>query len=129
MKACPLSNANWRLSEIISLINSPNQRISLIEDYINTEYSKLSDKHKDRHIYSDIIESIFGYFKARKSLNAMNGINKQIFLLSLMTHIKNLKSNDFKIFTENICLKDLDDWRDVHLSENTTVMRIKLLSA
>jgi hypothetical protein len=128
-----LSNADWALSKVKSLTDSLNQRISavgrLIEDYINTEYGKLAGKYEKWHIASDIIESAFGYYKARKSPNAMNGVTKQIFLLPLMTQIKKLKNKDFKTHLENIYLKDLDDWKDMHLSVNRTVMRKKLLSA
>jgi hypothetical protein len=59
----------------------------------------------------------------------MNGVTKHVFILPLLANIKKMKRVDFKISLEKTILKDLDDWKNVHLSENRTVMRRKLLSA
>jgi hypothetical protein len=40
-----------------------------------------------------------------------------------------MKGGDFKCCLEKTVLKDLDDWKNTHLSENRTVMRKKLLAA
>jgi hypothetical protein len=59
----------------------------------------------------------------------MNGVTKHVFILPLLANIKKMKRVDFKISLEKTILKDLDDWKIAHLSENRTVMRRKLLSA
>ena len=132
-KGISKTNAHEALSEIKSLTSSTG-RVSdvrrLIEEYITREYSKLSEKYKSWHISSDIIESIFGSYKAKKSPNAMNGVTKQIFLLPVLTKMKGdtkINNNCFKIYLERVFLKDLDTWRDSHLSVNRTVKRKKLL--
>ena len=121
------------LSRLKSLSTSPNQRIAsvgrLMIKYLETEYSKLSDESQRWHISSDIIESMFGTYKGRKSPNKMNGVTKHVFILPLLANIKKMKRVDFKISLEKTILKDLDDWKIAHLSENRTVMRRKLLSA
>jgi hypothetical protein len=92
------------LSRLKTLSTSPNQRISsigrLMTEYIETEYNKLSDKTKKWHISSDIIESIFGIYKGRKSPNKMNGVTKHVFILPHLSNIKNMKREDFKIRLE-----------------------------
>jgi hypothetical protein len=104
----------------------------LIEEYIEKEYSKLPDENAQWHISSDIIESLFGSYKARKSSNAMNGVTKQIFLLPLQTQMKRETGIDkgcFKRYLDRVSLRDLDTWRNDYLSENRIVKRRKLLSA
>ncbi|MDR0714370.1 MAG: hypothetical protein LBF89_08955 [Bacteroidales bacterium] len=102
----------------------------LIATYIQKENGKKSIPEEKWHISSDVIESLFGSYKARKSPNAMNGVTKQIFILPLLTRInakKGLTSGWFKTCLEYVFLKDLDEWKDEHLSENRTVKRRKLL--
>ena len=129
------SIAHETLSEIKSLTSS-TERISalgrLMEGYITGEYGKLSEQYKNWHISSDIIESLFGSYKAKKSPNAMNGVTKQIFFLPVPTKMKGdtkIDNNCFKGYLERVFLKDLDTWRDTHLSVNRTVKRKKLLRA
>ena len=98
-------------------------------EYIEREYNNLSDESEKRHVSSDIIESMFGAYKGRKSPNKMNGVTKHVFFLPLLTHIKKMEKEDFKYCLEKTLLKDLDDWKNAHLSENRTVMREKLLAA
>jgi hypothetical protein len=118
-----------------ALESSPNQRISnlanMVKTYIKKEYSKLSDTNKTWHISSDVIESLFGDYKEGKSPNKMNGVTKQIFILPLLTQLQRkikVDGNAFKIYLEKIQLKDLDTWKNGHLSENRTVKRRKILS-
>jgi hypothetical protein len=127
---------DWALPKIQSLTASRKKRIStvgqLMEEYMTTEYNKVAGLGGKVHISSDVIESMFGYYKGRKSPNTMNGVTKQIFFLPIMTKIKsNTKVDDscIKMYLENVFLHDLDDWRKKHLFENRTVKRRKLLSA
>ena len=63
------------------------------------------------------------------SPNKMNGVTKLIFILPLITNIKKMKGGDFKSCLEQNSLKDVDEWKNSHLSKNKTVMRRKLLAA
>jgi hypothetical protein len=115
---------------------SQHQRVSsvgrLIEEYIKEESDKQNILDAKCHISSDIIESLFGSYKERKSPNAMNGVTKQIFLLPLMTRMKaetGILNTCFKTYLERVSMKDLDDWKDTHLSVNGTVKRKKILYA
>ena len=96
-------------------------------DYIEKEYNNLSYESGKRHVSSDIIESMFGAYKGRKSPNKMNGVTKHVFVLPFLTNIKKMKGGDFKYYLEKTILKDLDDWKNTHLSENRTVMRKKII--
>jgi hypothetical protein len=62
----------------------------------------------------------------------MNGVTKQIFLLPLMTRMKaetGILNTCFKTYLGRVSMKDLDDWKDTHLSVNGTVKRKKILCA
>jgi hypothetical protein len=62
----------------------------------------------------------------------MNGVTKQIFLLPLLTRTKaetGLSYGCFKTYLEHVSLKDLDGWKDCHLSVNRTVKRKNLFCA
>jgi hypothetical protein len=124
------------LAAVKMLQASHHQRVSsvgrLIEEYIKEESGKQNILDAKCHISSDIIESLFGSYKKRKSPNAMNGVTKQIFLLPLMTRMKaetGIHNACFKTYLEHVFLKDLDDWKDTHLSVNGTVKRKKILCA
>jgi hypothetical protein len=130
------SSAKECLSKIRPLLTSSKRRVAavgkLIEEYLAKECSKLPDEQARCHISSDIIESLFGSYKARQSPNAMNGVTKQILLLPLRTRMKQKAGIDkgcFKLYLERVSLQDLATWRDDHLSENRTVKRRELLSA
>jgi hypothetical protein len=63
----------------------------------------------------DVIESLFGDYKERKSPNKMNGITKQIFILPLLPQLQRKTKEDgnaFKIYLENVQLKDLETWKN-----------------
>jgi hypothetical protein len=132
-----LSGASVRkLLPEIKPLTASGERIAaverLMEEYITGEYGKLSERYEKWHVSSDIIESMFGSYKARKSSNAMNGVTKQIFLLPVMTRLKSDTKMDkscFKNYLEKVFLQDLDEWRNTHLSVNRTVKRKKLLCA
>jgi hypothetical protein len=62
------SSVKESLSKIQPLLSSSKQRVKavgkLIEEYIEKEYSKLPDENAQWHTSSDIIESLFGSYKA-----------------------------------------------------------------
>ncbi|MDR2361620.1 MAG: hypothetical protein LBD91_02715 [Prevotellaceae bacterium] len=107
-----------------------SRRWTLIEAYITIEYIKLgdTDKTKETHISSAIIESLFGSYKEHKSPNAMKRDTKQIFFLPLLTRMKRhptLPASCSKDYLEYVSLSDLATWQHEHLSENRTAKRKK----
>jgi hypothetical protein len=79
---------------------------------------------------SDILESLFGTFKARKSPNKLYGITPFILFLPIYAKLKGkeaAKLFDFKTALENIKLSDIDCWTDKNLSANLVNMRTKWL--
>ena len=101
-------------------------------DYLLEEARKLSTKKSIWHISSDILESIFGVYKERKSPNALHGVTPYVFMLPLLT-----KSNpesgglriDCKKALERVFLRDIDKWEKDNLSENLAVKRRSKLRA
>jgi hypothetical protein len=130
------ASAQRSLSAVAPLAASPLPRVSalgrLIAEYIEAEYGRLSAQHKCWHISSDIIESLFGSYKARKSPNALYGVTKQIFSLPLLTHLKGANapaSGCFKRYLEQVSLRDLTAWKERHLAESRMIKRKELLCA
>jgi len=100
--------------------------------YLQEEAKKLSTEKSVWHISSDIIESIFGVYKERKSPNPLNGVTPYVLMLPLLT-----KSNpesgcfrvDFKNALESVFLRDIEKWEQDNLSENLVVKRRNKLIA
>jgi hypothetical protein len=63
------------------------------------------------HISSDIVESVSGVYKVRKSPNALNGVTPSVLMLPLLTGV-NPESGcvrvDFKRALESVFLRDID---------------------
>jgi hypothetical protein len=103
-----------------------------LADYINREKMKLPDANSVHHISSDIIESLFGYFKRIKSPNPMNGVTTRVFCLPLQIQMSTktgMEKISFKTCLENVRMVDLQKWRKTHLPKNKVVKRIKLLKS
>ena len=85
------------LAEITVLQSSPQLRVRAVGDglaeYINEEKKKLRDNEAVWHISSDVIESLFGYYKKIKSPNPLNGVTTQILVLPLLTRMNS--NNEF----------------------------------
>ena len=113
-----------------------NERMIKIEEqinqYIKDEIEKLPSPNACWNASSDVIESLFGVLKDRKSPNSLNGVTPFIFLLPLYTRMKNKKkriSFDFKQSLESVFMSDIDNWRKEQLLENQVSKRIKKLNA
>jgi hypothetical protein len=81
---------------------------------------------------SDVLESLFGVFKDRKSPNPLHGVTPFVLLLPLYARISNKKETvnfDFKQSLESVFLSEIEDWRKEKLLENQVSMRIKKLKA
>jgi nucleoside diphosphate kinase len=100
--------------------------LGLIMDYLNDTCAKIKAKKSVWHASSDIIESIFGTYKALKSKNPLHGITNYVLLLPLLTQVNeknNLINFDSKQALEQVLLKDIKAWKNAHLTENLAVKR------
>lgn len=113
-----LSNGNLRM---INLGAS-------IADFLRQELEQIDVKTTAVNNSSDIIESLFGKYKARKSPNKLYGITSHILFLPCYTELCNhlrAKEFDFKASLENTYLKDIQVWSAQNLSPNLVRLRIK----
>jgi hypothetical protein len=99
-------------------------------NFLNTEASLLKSNKDVHNNSSDIIESVFGTCKARKSPNKLHGVTP--FILFIPAHIqllknKNAKNYLFKERLERIYLKDIDTWASGNLSTNLVSKRTQIL--
>lgn len=103
-----------------------------VKQYLQDEKNKLRDKQVCWNASSDIIESIFGTYKFKRSSNSLNGITSYVLLLPLLTKTSD-KGNgmnvNFKHALESVFMKDLSDWENNNLTENLLVKRQKKLAA
>jgi hypothetical protein len=75
---------------------------------------------------SDIIESIFGKYKARKSLNKLNGVTPFILFLPICTKLSNAPQDrkfNFKDALESKRMKHIEDWKKENLTQNLAQLR------
>ena len=79
---------------------------------------------------SDIIESIFGRYKARKSANKLNGVTPYVLFVPIYTRLindKQAKKFDFKAALEEKRIGEIDIWSKKNLSPNLVQLRTKQL--
>jgi hypothetical protein len=108
------------------------QRImELIRKYLQETSDKIVTEKSVWNASSDIIESIFGTYKFRKSKNPLHGITTYVMLLPLMTKVNEdnkLTDVNCKQALETVFLRDLTDWKKKHLTENLAVKRLMKLA-
>ena len=101
----------------------------MLKEYFRRELTLL--KPDDVHnISSDIIESVFGYFKERKSENRLYGVTSFVMILPVHTKLSTLSSArnfDFKGSLERTHLSDIKDWKKDNLPESLVSKRAKVL--
>jgi len=104
-----------------------------MEQYLEEEVEKLPESSNVCwHASSDIIESLFGVFKDRKSPNPLYGVTPFIFLLPLYTRIGTKEGCvhfDFKHSLESVFMRDIDGWKKENLFENQVYKRTKKLKS
>jgi hypothetical protein len=99
-------------------------------EFIRKEAALFNLKTTGHHNSSDILESLFGTFKARKSPNKLYGITSFILFVPVLAKLKGkeqAKLFDFKTALENRKLSDIDSWTNKNLSPNLVTMRTKCL--
>ena len=124
----------------INLINKlsacKNKRIAkfsaLSMEYLLEESAKLPDSETRFNASSDMIESVFGYYKFRKSRNALNGVTAYVLILPLITKMRTAGrgiDTNFKANLEAVYMRNLQQFRISTLTENQMVNRRKKLIA
>jgi len=104
----------------------------LIMNYFRNEIKKLPSPTSCWNASSDIVESIFGVYKSRKSPNQLHGVTPFALFLPLYARIgsKNgIVSFDFKSSLESVFMSDIDVWKRNKLSENMAYKRTEMLKA
>lgn len=98
--------------------------------YLQKEATILQSKDAVHNNSSDIIESLFGKYKARKSENKLNGVTPFVLLVPFQVRTANAeqaKSFDFKAALENTKLREIDDWKTKNLTPNLSTLRTNRL--
>ncbi|GAB1416998.1 hypothetical protein MASR2M117_24040 [Paludibacter sp.] len=102
----------------------------LLHNFLTQEVKVITTGGAVHNNSSDIIESIFGKYKARKSPNKLNGITSFVLFIPLQTtlsQIKIKKQYNFKMALENIRMKDIKLWGNKNLTPNLNQLRINKL--
>ncbi len=79
---------------------------------------------------SDILESLFGRYKARKSSNKLNGVTPYILFMPIYTRLtkdSQAKKFDFKATLEDKRIWEIDAWAKKNLSPNLVQLRTRRL--
>lgn len=100
-----------------------------ISNFLNEELRVLSADMPINNS-SDIVESIFGTYKFRKSPNKLNGVTSYILVLPIYTKLCSQSKSekfDFKGALENIRIQQINDWSKKNLSQNLMQLRRECL--
>jgi hypothetical protein len=123
-------NIDWCLLQTAEGLNMDSPRVKQAGEnpvqYLNEERSKLPDAQTCWHASSDIIESLFGKYKFRRSKNSLNGVTAYVLLMPLLTKTEAPEAPsqvDFKASLENVFMKDLTHWSKNNLTENLAIKR------
>jgi hypothetical protein len=103
-----------------------------IVGWLREEIRKLPSETTRWNASSDIIESLFGVYKSKKSPNPLHGVTSFVLMLPLHTRIrtKNGTSHfDFKSSLETVFMSDIEQWKKEKLFENQVYKRIRKLNA
>lgn len=122
--------------ETISFLHSSQYKsvvkISLeFRKYLLEEENKLPDSKVVWNCSSDVIESLFGKYKRRKSHNSLNGVTSNVLMLPVLTKINpdtGQSSINFKDAMESVFLHDIEQWRNDNLTDNLVIARKKILN-
>lgn len=98
--------------------------------FLDKEADLLASDQEVRNNSSDIVESLFGIYKRRKSPNKLYGVTPFILFIPVHTQLinaTNAKHFHFKECLERIQLKDIEEWAAENLSPNLVTKRNKTL--
>ncbi len=101
-----------------------------INAFLKEEAKLLSEEIPAHNNSSDIIESLFGKYKERKSPNKLYGVTSQVLFIPLYTRLLNpKKANDFNFKTvlEEMKMDRIKDWSRKNLTPNLVTKRTQFL--
>ena len=101
------------------------------KQYLIDLQNKLPEQDHTWHVSSDIIESCFGKYKARKSCNPLDGVTPQVLILPILTKLNpdtKMININFRQALETNLLSDLKRWACDNLTENLTIKRRRILN-
>lgn len=101
-----------------------------IIEFLQNEVMLIKNENEVRNNSSDIIESIFGMFKARKSPDKMNGVTPFVLYTPIYVRLKDkeqAKKFNFKDALEEKRIGEIDTWAKQNLTQNMSQLRNKRL--
>lgn len=101
-----------------------------ILQFLLEEMSFLKSETDSHNNSSDILESTFGVFKAKKSPNKLYGVTSFVLFIPAYAKLadpKSAKDHNFKEHLENIRVRQIKEWADINLPGNLVVKRIQTL--
>lgn len=120
--------------EIEKYLFSGNFRMKHLAESINQflikETMLLGEDIKAHNNSSDILESLFGMYKARKSSNKLNGVTSFILFAPIYNRLRDSSKCikfDFKNALEEKRMSHIDAWAKENLTPNLVQLRIKRL--
>jgi hypothetical protein len=119
--------------EIKKHLLNGNTRMKTLGEAISnflTEQAVLISADIVRNNSSDILESIFGKYKDRKSYNKLTGVTPFILFLPICAELSSGSKNskfDFKDALENKRMKNIEDWKKENLTKNLAQLRTNCL--
>ena len=119
------------IRNVVGNANSRRARLGLeMLDYFRKQEALLGKRTDRHHISSDIIESAFGIYKAKKSPNKLYGITSLVLMIPLYPKIieySNTELQNFKVRLAKVKLKEIDLWARENLTPNMASLRSKTL--
>ncbi len=102
-----------------------------IVEFLRKEVNLISSNLVAHNNSSDIIESIFGKYKGRKSTNKLNGVTPYILFVPIYARLINkekAKTFDFKLALEEKRMVEIDVWAKENLTPNLVQLRTNKLN-
>lgn len=139
LSICKESGLSGRTAALcVSLINREltgrgdrlTKLAGMMTGYLTQESALLGSDGDAHNVSSDIIESLFGGFKERKSPNRMYGVTGFILVMPLETQLCTLQRAagvDFKAAMERNRIADVKAWERDNLPENLAAKRARVL--
>lgn len=130
-----VGNINWALEKCETYSQEALGKMTLflnkVRSYLLAEKAKMPDEETVWNCSSDIIESIFGYYKYRKASNILHGVTSFALLIALITKKvahSNILEINIKTAMEAVFLSDIQQWNDDNLVDNQVIKRYQTLN-
>ena len=123
----------WTASKLIKSGTANKRTIAIgskIGSYLLGEAEKIGEKDNAHIISSDIIESVFGWYKTRKPSNKLCGVTSSVLNIATIGKLSTKEGRakfDFKGNMETVRLADIKEWKELNLLDNWAVNRKNIL--